>query len=111
MGLIPKKGDAKESIGVIPVVVVHLLLGLGIMLIGQRTKNVAEFWAGLAFFLFIIAAAFVSAFLHYQIYASGPSLDSLFNIFRSLAAILSWIYILLRLFLLDRNKEVKVTLI
>ncbi|MFH1261556.1 MAG: hypothetical protein ABIJ10_06740 [Candidatus Micrarchaeota archaeon] len=43
MGFIPKKDDQKESVGVISVVLVHWLFGLGILFIGQKTKNTIEF--------------------------------------------------------------------
>jgi len=61
MGILPKEGDPKEQIGLLPLIVVHYLIGLGIAYVGQRTKNQLEFFCGLAVFVIAIAAIFLAA--------------------------------------------------
>ncbi len=107
MGIIPKNGEQKETVGVISLLVAHYLLGLGIAVIGQRTKNVMEFWFGIAVFLvavgalifFVTAAGSVAAF-------QASWLGILYGLF-SLA---TWLYIILRLIWIFIKKETKLAL-
>jgi len=87
MGIIPKEGEKRENIGIIPLVIVNYLLGLGIAFIGQRMKNRYEFLGGLAFFVMVVASFFIS-----------PLLSTILGLF-------SWAYVIIRLIWIFVKKE------
>lgn len=108
MGIIPKEGEEKEPIGVISLVLAHYVLGLGILIIGQRTKNVYEFWGGLLVFLFIIGYVFLG------LMASGSSdafMGSWFAVIYALLSLMTWIYIVARLAWIVIKKETRLTIL
>lgn len=94
MGIIPKQGEAKEPIGIIGVLVVHYLAGLGITVIGQRTKNITEFWGGVVFFILMVSFLImeVSGFE-----STDAFLDSDIGTLYLLSSLISWIYVIARL--------------
>ncbi len=95
MGIIPKKGDKKEPIGLIPLVLAHVIIGLGITVVGQRTKNRNEFLGGIIVFLVVLSSFFNSGL--------GLAVP--------LISILSWIYLLGRIALIYKSKEVEIKLL
>ena len=108
MGIIPKDGEEKEAVGVIPVLLVHYLLGLGIVVLGQRTKNVLEFWGGVSVFLIAIF------FLFYSIAVGGGMSFFQANLLGTiyvLFSLLIWLYIIGRLIWIAVKKETKLTII
>ncbi len=102
MGIIPESDEPKEPLGVLAVLIVHYILGLGIALIGQRTKNVGEFWAGVI--VFFIAVSVIVATVYG---AGGDALLLAYGLF-SLA---TWLYILGRLAWIYVKKETRLTII
>ena len=96
------KGE-KEPISLVVLVVAHFLIGAGIMYIGEKTKNRREFLGGIAFILIAIIAYLAPAtVLDLGVVAFGA--------FFMLSA-LSWLYLLVRLHLINQKKEVELKLI
>ena len=88
------KVEKQEPIGVISLIIAHFLLGAGIAIIGQRTKNKMEFYGGLVFILVYIGI-FIFEF---------TSKIDLVGCLRGLLGLGSWIYIIIRLALLINGK-------
>ena len=95
MDIIPKEGDEKEHVGLIPLLFVNYLLGLGICYIGQRTKNPKEFFGGIVFFAVMIAGIL-----------SGPNAMWVLG----LLSLGSWAYIAVRLVWIAVKKEAGIKL-
>ncbi len=85
--------EKKEPIPIIILIVVNHIIGGGIALIGQRTKNKLEFYGGLAF----IAAAIFSIFVN--------------TLLLWILSTASWVYIIIRLILIWKSKETEIKLI
>jgi hypothetical protein len=108
MGIIPKEGEKKESIGIIPLIVVHHIMGFGILMVGQRTKNVFEFWGGLA--VFLIAVFYL--FMGFSILGTPENFsESLMGILYTLYSLVTWLYLLVRLIWIFVKKETKISII
>ncbi len=106
MGIIPKSGEQKEAIGVLSLLFVHYLLGVGIAIVGQRTKNVIEFWCGVL--VFVIA---VSLLLYFLVVAGSVEAfrASLSSVLYGLFSLMTWFYIIVRLIWIFIKKETKLT--
>ncbi len=85
--------EKKEPIPIIILIFVNYIIGGGIALIGQRTKNKFEFYGGLAFIAAVIISQFVNALLF------------------KILSIASWLYIIIRLILIWKSKETEIKLI
>ncbi len=108
MGLIPKAGEQKEPVGFISLMVAHYFFGLGIAILGQRTKNVAEFWLG--------AVACVASFGFLAVALSGfASIDAFWDSFAGLVfglfSLATWMYIVGRLLWIAIRKETRITIL
>jgi uncharacterized membrane protein len=91
---LPRWDEPAEPVGVVTVLAAQLILGLGIVMIGQRTKNKIEFYCGLAFF--IVTLAYVGLGISYggaAAYGYGA-----FNL-------LGWAYVLCRIGWIALKKE------
>lgn len=105
MGIIPKEGEKKEAIGLIPLVIVHYVLALGIAYIGQRTKNRIEFFAGMGLLVFLIG--YVAVYLLSEGFsAERPE----FTLPYFLLTLGSWIYIAGRMLWIKMKKETEIRL-
>ena len=117
MGEEGKEGEKQEQIGIIPLIIAHFLIGAGIVVIGQRTKNKMEFYGGLAF-IFVVISLLIAKFFIFrcdsicEIYGSsmylmpscqGCVISNFAFCISGIISLLSWIYIIIRLFLL-RNE-------
>jgi len=100
-----KKGEPAESIGIFSTAFAHYFLGAGILIIGQRTKNVYEFWAGLIVIMIAIPLSLLSLGM------PDNTLGNLFVVISSLFAISTWAYVLLRIVWIHMKKITKITLI
>lgn len=99
--ILPNWDEPKEPVGVITVILVHFILGLGIVIIGQRTKNRLEFWLGIIVFLIAIAFLVITLLSGTGTFPFGYGLFS--------AA--TWLYILGRLVWIFIKKETKLTIL
>ena len=96
-----KDKEKQEPIGVISLILAHFLLGAGIAVIGQRTKNKPEFYAGLAFIVFVIGFYILE-------FITAYSISDLIGCIRGLVVLGSWAYIIIRLVLLrNEGYEIK----
>ncbi len=108
MGIIPKNGEQKESVGIVSVIIAHYILGIGIAVLGQRTKNVAEFWGGIIIFILAVGLLlfFVSAAGSVESFRT-----SLSGVLYTLFSLMTWLYVLLRFVWIYVKKETKLTLL
>jgi len=108
MGLIPKSGEVKEPVGFISLIIVHYMFGLGIALLGQRTKNVIEFWGGVLAFVFSMGFLIVAM-------GSYGSIDDFWDSFAGLLfglfSLLTWMYLAGRLIWIAIKKETRITIL
>ena len=117
MGEEKKEVEKQEQIGIIPLIIAHFLLGAGIAVIGQRTKNKMEFYGGLVFILLLISLL-ISKFFIFRCDSicgihetnvfllpscQGCAMSDFAFCISGIISLLSWIYIVIRLFLL-RNE-------
>jgi hypothetical protein len=108
MGIIPKSGEEKEHVGVIVLLFVHYVIGLGIAYLGQRTKNVLEFWAGIV--TFIIVMGFLALYILTPgapaAFENSP-MGSAYIMF----TFLTWVYVIVRLAWIYWKKETGLAII
>lgn len=124
------KGN-KEPIQVAVLFFVHWILGLGIAIIGQRTKNRNEFIGGLIFFLIfllMLVAKFVfpcseeckAALNSAAMFPENTSYVHVFcrncpaqivSVIYGILSVLSWLYIIGRLVLIYQSKETPLKII
>ena len=118
------KGE-KEPISIIILVFAHFIIGGGIAYIGQQTKNTREYHAGLLFIL--LALGLVAAQLIYtcspECIAAKAMLSPTYvevcssctgfqaSVFLGLLSLFSWLYVIGRVVLIYKNKEVALKLI
>jgi hypothetical protein len=107
MGIIPKSSDAKEAVGIIPLLILHYVIGIGIAFIGQKTKNVAEFWAGII--VFLVTMCFLALYISAPdaaAFETSPA-GALYVFF----SLVTWAYILGRVIWIYMKKETKLAFI
>jgi hypothetical protein len=96
-----KDKEKEEPIGVISLIIAHFLLGAGIAVIGQRTKNKPEYYGGLIFIVFVVGFYILEFMTKYI-------LEEIFGCVWGLIVFGSWAYIIVRLFLLrNEGYEIK----
>jgi hypothetical protein len=106
-----------EPILILPLLFVHWTIGGGIAFIGNRMKNQSEFYAGLVF-MFVIIGLLIAGFVYPcdgacdsglggQAYANCGSCNvhPIFTGLFMLLSLLSWVYIIARLYLIHSKKE------
>ena len=88
----------KRSVSVLGVLIANFLLALGIAAIGVQAGNKKELYGGLAFFVMYLTLFYFS---YVPKIAVATTLLGLFSL-------LSWAYILIRLFLLRNEVRLKI---
>ena|GEM_PF-5364437 len=91
MSIIPKEGNKKEAIVLLPLFILHQFLGIGIMFIGQRMKNRTEFIGGFLYFVWLLYSIFLGTSRSFLVY--------------NISAILGWVYVIGRLLWIYSKKE------
>jgi len=88
----------KRSVSVLGVLIANWLMALGIAAIGAQAGNKKELYGGLFFFVLYLAVFYFSFFQN----------SVLASLILGGLSLLSWLYILVRLFLLRNEVQLKI---